>query len=221
VATIGENLISGKIASLRETAAGILPVIVLSLATTLEGINFQSILLYTFFLLLIALPVIGIYIAWKRGFARWSAPYLGLVLLDILFILPIFSAQATGSIWWIPFLQVALILLGLFLVYRQVMILRAKPIRTVPPAEHDWTQILFGAHTLTPMLVMFIFDEIAVEYKTPYLLLGGFILALGGLVYLRTRLQWLSMMALLGSVLLVLFMANKVAGIYWNTYPGG
>jgi hypothetical protein len=219
--TIFKNQISGKVAPWRETSAGLLPVIILSMATTLEGTSFQSLLLYTFLLLLIALPVIGIYVAWKRGFARWSAPYLGLVALDILLVLPIFLNQVVDSVWWIPFLQVALILLLMFLFYRRVVDLRGKPTRTDPPAEYDWAQIFFGAQTLTPLLVMVVFDEIAIAYKTPYLLLSGFILALGGLVYMRAHLQWLGVAALLGSILLALLMANTVAGMYWTAYSGG
>jgi hypothetical protein len=61
------------------------------MATTIEGASFQSFQLYTFLLLLFALPVIGIYVTWKRGFARWSSPYLDLVVLDILLVLPYFS----------------------------------------------------------------------------------------------------------------------------------
>jgi hypothetical protein len=68
---------------------------------------------------------------------------------------------------------------------------------------------------------MIVFDEIAIAYKTPFLFLSGFILALGGLVYLRSRLRWFGVAALLGSIMLVLLMANSIAGTYWNAYPGG
>jgi hypothetical protein len=219
--TILENQASRKFAPWGETVAGLLPVIILSTATTLEGTSFQSWLMYTFLLLLIALPAIGIYVAWKHGFKRWSAAYLGLAVLDILLVLPIFIAQVVESVWWIPIIQVALILLLLFLFYRRVMDQRGKPTRMKPLAEFDWTQILFCAQTLTPLLVMILFDEIAIAYKTPYLLLSGFILALGGLVYIRSHLLWTGVAALLGSILLTLFMANTVAGTYWNAYPGG
>jgi hypothetical protein len=93
-----------------------------------------------------------------------------------------------------------LILLLLFLFYRRVVDLRGKPTRTASPVEHDWTQILFGAQTLTPLMVMVIFDKIAIAQKTPIVLLSGLILALGGLVYLRARLQWFEVAALLGSI---------------------
>jgi hypothetical protein len=89
-----------------------------------------------------------------------------------------------------------------------------KPTQTDSPDKHDFTQILFVSQTLTPLLVMVIFDEIAIAIKTPFLLMGGLILALGGLVYLRTRIQWLGVAALLSSILLVVLMANSVAGIY-------
>jgi hypothetical protein len=218
--TIIDNQSPGKVVSWGETAAGLLPVLILSMATTLEGTRFQSWLLNTFLFLLVALPVIGIYVAWKRGFARWSSPYLGLVVLDILLVLPIFSAQVVDPVWLIPFIQAAMILLLLFVFYRAVIDLRGKPPRTEPPAKHDWTQILFGAQTLTPLLVMIIFDEISITFKTPFLLIIGFILALGGLIYLRTRSQWLGLAALLGSIMLVILIANTIAGIYWQGFYG-
>lgn len=218
--TVLENETSGKVAPWEETVAGLLPVIILSMATTLEGTSFQSWLLYTFLFLLVALPVIGFYVAWKRGFARWSSPYLALVVLDILLVFPIIATQFVTSVWWIPFVQILLILLLVFLFYRRVVDRRGKPTQMDSPTKHDWTQILFGVQTLTPMLMLVMFDEIAVAFKTPFMLLGGLILALGGLVYLRTRLQWLGIAALLGSILLVILMANSMAGIYWHGLYG-
>jgi hypothetical protein len=218
--TILELQASKKVAPWGETLTGLLPVIILSMATTLEGTSFQSWLLYTFLLLLLALPVIGIYVAWKRGFARWSSPYFALVVLDILIVFLIIAAQFVTSVWWIPFVQIGLILLLLFLFYRRVVDRSGKPTQTDSPDKHVFTQILFGAQTLIPLLVMVIFDEIAIAFKTPFLLMGGLILALGGLVYLRTRIQWLGVAALLSSILLVMLMANSVAGIYWHTYYG-
>jgi hypothetical protein len=218
--TVLEKETSGKVAPWGETAAGLLPVIILSMAATLEGTSFQSLLLYTFLFLLVALPVIGFYVAWKRGFARWSSPYLALVVLDILLVFPIIAGQFVTSVWWIPFVQVGLILLLVFLFYHRVVDRRGKTTQTDSPAKHDWTQILFGVQTMTPMLVVVIFDEIAIALKTPFLLLTGFILALGGLVYLRSRFQWLGVAALLGSILLVSLMANAVTGIYWHGLYG-
>ena len=215
-----ENQTSREIAPWGETAAGLLPVIILSMAATLEGTSFNSWLLYTLLILLVALPVIGVYVAWKRGFTRWSFPYLALVVLDILLVFPIIAGQFVTSIWWIPFVQVGLILLLVFLFYRRVVDRRGKTTQTDSPAKHDWTQILFGVQTLTPMLVVVIFDEIAIALKTPFLLLTGFILALGGLVYMRSRLRWLGVAALLSSILLVTVMANSMAGIYWHGLYG-
>lgn len=75
--TIAEDHTGSKIASWRETAAGLLPVLTLSVATTVEGTsteNWYSFLpVYIFILLLYALPAVGIPLAVKRGIPRWSS----------------------------------------------------------------------------------------------------------------------------------------------------
>ena len=121
--TVPESRTGGKLASWRETAAGVLPVLMLSVATTLEGTSAESwyslLPVYIFLLLLYALPVIGVLLAFKHGFPRWSSSYLALLVLDLLLLPVIFSAQfgtATGGIWSFGIVLIVLLLIGGFLV---------------------------------------------------------------------------------------------------------
>ena len=88
-------------------------------------------------------------------------------------------------------------------------------------AENDWTQILFGIQTLVPIYLLVRFDEIDAAFKSPYLILGGLILAAGAVVYLRSHWRWLELAGLLGSILLVVMLAKPIASMYWSTHPWG
>jgi hypothetical protein len=223
--TISENHTGRKIASWGETAAGILPVLTLSLATTLEGTSNQTLLsflpVYILIFLLYALPAIGVPLAVKRGIPRWSSPYLALLVLDLLLLPVLFSAQfdtATGGIWSFGIVLIVVLLCGGFML---VKYLRSQDAQTEKSSEHDWTQILLGIQTLTPIYLLIVFDEIDTTFKSPFIILGGVILAAGAVVYLRTRWRWLGLAALLGSLLLVVLPAKNIARVYWSTHPWG
>jgi hypothetical protein len=84
--SISEDRTSSRVSTWEETAAGLLPVIVLSLAITLEGTStsgFSGVIIYPFILLILALQAVGIPLALERGLPRWSSSYLGLAVLDI------------------------------------------------------------------------------------------------------------------------------------------
>jgi hypothetical protein len=223
--TISENHTGRKIASWGETAAGILPVLTLSLATTLEGTSNQTLLsflpVYILIFLLYALPAVGVPLAMKRRFPRWSSPYLALLGLDLLLLPVIFSAQfgtATGGVWSFGIVLIVVLLCGGFLL---VKYLRSQDAQMEKPHENDWTQILLGIQTLTPIYLLIVFDEIDTAFKSPFIILGGLILAAGAVVYLRSHRRLLGLVALLGSVFLMTGMAKNVARMYWSTHPWG
>jgi len=222
--TISDSSTTSKIASWGETIAGILPVLTLSLATTIEGTSAQSWLsllpMYTFILLLYALPAIGVPLAVKGGIPRWSSPYLALLVVDLMLLPIIFSAlmgTASGGIWFFGIVVIVLVSGG-FLVVKNLL---SKETRMEKRADNDWSQILFGIQTLTPFYLMVVFDEIDTAFKNPFIILNGLILAAGALVYLRARGRWLRLAALVGSVLLVVLLANNIAKLYWSTHPWG
>jgi len=221
---IAENHINTKIASWRESVAGILPVLTLSLATTLEGTSTESwysfLPVVTFIVLLYALPAIGVPLAVKRGIPRWSSSYLGLLLFDLMLLPVLISAQfgtASGGSWSFG-IAVIVLLFGGFLVVKNLL---SEDTGSVKRTENDWTQILFGIQTLVPIYLLVRFDEIDVAFKSPIIILGGLILTAGAVVYLRSRWRWLGLAALLGSVLLVVLLAKPIAWLYWSTHPWG
>ena len=211
-------------ASWGESITGILPVLILSLAATLEGTSAESwysmLPVYIFIFLLYALPAVGVPLAVKRGIPRWSPSYLALLLFDLMLLPILFSAKmgtASGGLW-IFGMAVIVLLIGGFLVVKNLL---REDAGTEKRAENDWTQILFGIQTLVPIFLLIRFDEIDVAYKSPYLILGGLILAAGAVVYLRARQRWLRLAALLGSVMLVVLLTKPIVNTYWSTHPWG
>lgn len=83
---------------------------------------------------------------------------------------------------------------GGFLVVKN---LRSQDVLTEKPTENDWTQILFGIQTLTPIYLVIVFDEIDIVFKSPFIILGGLILAVGAVVNLRAHWRWIVLTALL------------------------
>ena len=211
-------------ASWGESITGILPVLILSLAATLEGTSAESwysmLPVYIFIFLLYALPAVGVPLALKRGIPRWSPSYLALLLFDLMLLPILFSAKmgtASGGLW-IFGMAVIVLLIGGFLVLKNLL---REDAGTEKRAENNWTQILFGIQTLVPIFLLIRFDEIDVAYKSPYLILGGLILAAGAVVYLRARQRWLRLAALLGSVMLVVLLTKPIVNTYWSTHPWG
>ena len=211
-------------ASWGESITGILPVLILSLAATLEGTSAESwysmLPVYIFIFLLYALPAVGVPLAVKRGIPRWSPSYLALLLFDLMLLPILLSARmgtASGGLW-IFGMAVIVLLIGGFLVLKNLL---REDAGTEKRAENNWTQILFGIQTLVPIFLLIRFDEIDVAYKSPYLILGGLILAAGAVVYLRARQRWLRLAALLGSVMLVVLLTKPIVNTYWSTHPWG
>jgi hypothetical protein len=220
---VSDHRSTRKAASWGETAAGTAPVLDLSLATTMEGTGSQifptTLLIYSFFIFMYLLPVVGILQAMERDFLDWSFPYLGLAALDGLLLAPIFFTPLFESTLGTLLLRAAVVALLLYFIYGFVVRThRAKP--ATPKIEHDWTQFAFSIHTLIPIMVMGVFDEIAVGYKTSYILLCGGILVIGAVVYMYARNRWLGTAGLLGSALLKWLMASWSANLYWLAHPG-
>ncbi len=220
---ISVSITGKKTATWGQTVAGLLPVIVLTLATMLEGSGNQGWLsylpVYFFISLIYALPAIAVPVAVKSGIPRWSSGYLGLLVINLMLLPLIFSTQTWQSFGGATVLQITVIVLLVALIVRLVVALRNMPEQPPEGVDNSWSQILLGVQTLVPMYLMVVFDEIGLAFKTPFLLLNGLILAAGALVYLRARRQWLGVTALVGSVLLVVPLASYLTVRYWNTHP--
>jgi hypothetical protein len=207
-----------------ETAAGILPLVVFSLATTLEG-GIQGVLtiwlVWIFIFLLYAVPLAGILKAWERGFPRWSPPYLGLAVVDIVFFRSVMFEPLFQDIVPTFTLRVSILLMLIFFLIGAARRVRRGTGRAQPPAELDWAAFLFGAQVWMPFIVMVSMDEIPAAAKAPLVLACAAILVAGALVYLRARQRWVGVLGLAASMALAWWSAAFLAGWYWDSHPWG
>jgi hypothetical protein len=203
----------------RETAAGVLPVAVLSLAISLEGSGVGSLSwlwVGLVFILLFSLPVVGILKAIESGFPRWCASYFGLAVLDGWLIYAIFTQRLFPEQWvdWVVRAGV-LLLVGYFCI-GVLRVLQRKPAWGGADGGQEAGMLLFSAHTFMPLAMLFAFDEIPVAEKALLILGGAVILAVGGGVYMRARNRWVGVGVLLLSALLVWGYANSAVWLYWR-----
>lgn len=206
-----------------ETAAGVLPLALMSLAITLEGSgrgSFSTILVWLTFFALYAVALAGILAAWARGFPRWSPPYLGLAVVDVLLFGFVMSGNVFESAAFLISLRLGVVLLLVFFALWAVALIRSKT-GASPSSALDWTAFLFAAQVWMPIVVMVILDEIPLSAKTPLALLCGAILLAGALAYLRLRSGWAGALALAVSMALGVWSASYLAGWYWGAHPWG
>jgi hypothetical protein len=219
-----ESSSEGKTISWGETIAGILPVTALSLAMTLEGIGANDLLgrwlIVGFFLLLFALPVVGILKAVESGFPRWCAPYFGLAVLDGWLFYAIFTQQLFPEppfpAWVDWVVRAGVLLLLVYFLIGLMRVLQRKPAWGGADGGQEAGMLLFSAHTFMPLAMLFAFDEIPVVEKALLILGGAVILAVGGGVYMRASNRWVGIGVLLLSALLVWGYANSAAWLYWR-----
>ena len=157
-------------------------------------------------IIVFALPIlIGMGIGWIKKFPRWSYPYVGLVLgsLAALGLNPLFSLIfPRGSVWpaW-----AILIVLGYSILVCRLLLLAARRWHPLQPLyqgiRQDWTQLSFGLFPLAAVLFGGI-DHEEDPTLTIYVIAPTIILALGALLYLRSRTKAQRILALLFSLLL-------------------
>ncbi len=240
-----ESSSKGRTLSWGETAAGVLPVAVLCLAISLEGGGsgsaFSWFWIWGAFILLFAVPVVGLLKAIEGGFPRWCAPYFGLAVLDAWLIYAVFTQQLFPEPWLDWVMRAGILLLVGYFCYGLVKILRRRPgelpegseyggFGSVKPSggwsgEADGGQeigmLFFCAHTFMPLVMLFAFDEIPVAAKSLMILAGAAILVLGGVVYMRARDRWMGVMGLVISALVVWGYAGGAAWLYWRMFGWG
>jgi len=133
---------------------------------------------------ILAFDLIVVLLSWRRGWPRWSLPYLGVVLTCLVLVFQsLIKNDGSLLIYTAPL--VALIIIGL-----AALGSRWKGLHSFYERLHrDWT--LFGLVYLsyTPWVFIFMLDE--TRYQTTGTLLSSLILSLGVLAYLRcTQLGW-------------------------------
>jgi len=163
---------------------------------------------------ILAVDLIVVLLSWRRGWPRWSLPYLGVVLTWLVLVFQSLIKN-DGSLLIFTALLVALIIIllaalgswwkGLHSFYERL--------------HRDWT--LFGLVYLsyTPWVFIFMLDE--TRYQTTGTLLSSAILSLGVLFYLRcTRLGWQALVLPVAytAASLVATYYLKAYGIYWQPF---
>ena len=213
---VSQPRVSHEIATWGETVLGMLSILTPILVFSLEGIG--DLLFGLSLLVMLVLPIIGILVVVRSDYWQWFWTYFGLIVFDFMFIMQAaFSMEVVGISWLIWLLRAASILLVVFFIYFLVKLQQRLTVR--PPANFDILNLLLIALFFVQIFILGSFEQSPVAFRLPYLLLCGGILALGVLIYLRTRLRWLRAMSLLGTFILALYMANTVSGIYWSTHP--
>lgn len=208
-----------------ETAAGVLPVVVLCLAISLEGSGiggaFSWLWIWVAFILMFAVPVVGILKAMERGFPRWCAPYFGLAVLDAWLVYVIFTQRLFPEPWLDWVMRAGIILLVGYFCFGLVRIARRRPAMRESDGGQEIGMLLFCAHTFMPLVMLFAFDEIPVAPKAMMILVGAAILVLGGVVYMRLRNRGAGAGALVISALVVWGYASAAAWAYWRVFGWG
>jgi hypothetical protein len=212
-----------------ETAAGVLPVAVLCLAISLEGSGsgcaFCWLWIWVAFILLFAVPVVGILKAIEYSFPRWCAPYFGLAVLNAWLIYAAFTQRLFPAPWLDWVLRAGILLLVGYFCFGLVRIARRSLRRRPAMRESDGGQeigmLLFCAHTFMPLVMLFAFDEIPVAAKSLMILVGAAILVLGGVIYMRARNRGVGVLGLVASALGVWGYAGAATWWYWRIFGWG
>lgn len=163
---------------------------------------------------ILVVDLIVILLCWRRGWPRWSLPYLGVVLTWLVFVFQSLIKN-DGSLLIYTSPLVALTVIGLAALGSWW-----KGLHTLSECLHrDWT--LFGLAYLgyAPWVFFFLLDE--TRHQTIGTLLSSAILALGVLVYMRcSSLGWrVSVLPIAyATASLVAMFYLRVDYFYWPPY---
>jgi hypothetical protein len=215
--SISQPRVSHQIATWGETVLGALSVLAPFLVISLPGpaSDLKSALSI---LIVLILPIIGILVVVRSDNWDWFWTFFGLIALDFMIIMQAaFSKDIVAVSWLIWLLRAASTLLVVFFFYFLVKLQQRLTLR--PPANFDILNLLLIALFFVQIFIFASFDEITTTFRLPPLLLCGGILALGVVVYLRTRRRWLQALSLLGTFILAMVLASAISGNYWGAHP--
>ena len=168
-----------------------------------------------FFLAALGFMWVALVTAWKKGFPRWTYPYLGFILLLVLYLSTfsgtLFGFYFNGS-WWLWITVLVIPVIGL------LWARRLTPLYQLFNAiRQDWTLVSFVFYGLLPLIVMAAYDE--VHDAGLMQILGSLILAGGALFYMRSNGTWQRIASLLGGFSLAWGVTVTYLAIYWATTP--
>ena len=208
---------SHEIATWSETVLGALSVLAPFLAISLPGPG-SDLKSGLSILIVLGLPIIGILVVVRSDNWRWFWTYFGLLALDFMIVMQVaFSKDIVAVSWLIWLLRAASMLLVVFFFYFLVKLQKRLTLR--PPANFDSLNLLLIALFIVQLFIFATFDGITTTFPIPPLLFCGGILALGVVVYLRTRRRWLQALSLLGTFILAMYLASAISGNFWGAHP--
>ncbi len=170
------------------------------------------------------LITVVIYFAWRKGFPRWSFPYLFYGVVYALYLsnastpgfrifnIPIWNTELWGWRAWVP---LALVLL---------LALVSTRFSLEPVAQffaglwEDWTRLVFGLYGLLPFAVPILLDEVEQSYRLPITAAGEFIVLCGAFWYLTVTDRRIKMPGLLLWSFLALLIVLAGGDLYWQTH---
>ncbi len=155
----------------------------------------------------------GLALGWRKGFPRWSVPYLAFAVVA----LATWSTPGLTPLGLPPWLPLALTAAGLLLITRS-----AWPLWSLARGFwRDWTLLAFALYTIETTYIGIAFDEIEPPYEAAGQTLLLALMALGALGYMRGRTTARRFASLVGVVAACGLIENLGSGLYWSRYSGG
>ena len=214
-----------------ETALGLLPFLLIGLATLLmvapvsvSAMNGVMILSAVFSLGGYLVILYGLLKGWLMGFPRWVYPYLVYAILYALFLsnastpgLAIFGTPLFGSdLWgWRAFVPLGIVIL-LALIY-------SRPpwnnlVRLGKGVWNDWNRLSFGLYVLMPLATIVSMDEVERSFRFPPTLLAVGLAIIGALGYMRLGKPWQRLAALMVCAGLGVGIMLAAGDYFWQTH---
>jgi hypothetical protein len=198
--------------------AGVLPFILFGLMFTTKAIGYHTVPpmswprgTISLYLCVLVVLLVGLGIGWAMKFPRWSYPYLGVVLINTVWLAGVvnkgyrvfgfrFGDEPWGWRAWIPLLVLSAVMLFLTRSLRPLA-------QLVAGIWHDWTLLSFGLYAAVTWLIMGVaYDNKGWYNNTLYLPLNMSLLTLviagGAFFYLRCRQPWRRVLALQMAIIL-------------------
>lgn len=190
--------------------AGVLPFLLFGLMFILKGINYHTTLAWmghgiAGYLIVHLVLIIGLGVGWALRFPRWSYSYLGVVLMNSVWLAGVvtrgfhlfgfeFGSQQWGWRGWMPLLMLAVVML---LATRSLQPLK----QLIQGIRHDWTQLSFALYAALSWLFLGVaYDGKTWYNETLYLPVALSLLTLaitsGAYFYMRGQRPWPRVLAL-------------------------
>jgi hypothetical protein len=162
---------------------------------------------------MVLLPI-GLCIGWIKNFPRWSYPYVAQVLFYSLYMMNVatpgfvFGRELWGWRAWIPLAVVVVISL--------LITQSLRPLRKFfTNIWEDWTLLTFGLFGSMPLLILLVFDEMAMLYSLYFMVILTLLMVGTVFTYMQRPNHRERIAVLLNGILLTITLTMAVPTIYW------